>query len=378
MPQLAFIFISGDSYRMSKVLYIVIGCDCDPDRPRFGGTRIDQRLSPHKWRGVSEGIPCLKKLCEKVKDRMGHAPKYTWCVRCDQQIKQIYGSPSWVLSEFLDRWNDLEGQGDEVGWHLHLWRWHEARNCWRQEISDENWICKNMEEGYQSFRKAWGKPPTCLRTGWTFHSNLTMNKANELGITVDFSALPGFSSSLSPDSKRFENYVDWEVTPAFPYHPSSKDYRRPTLNEKESLNLIEIPCSVLESALLSFLDNTVRAFKYKTLSAFKGKIKTFAPLISFNPIVFKGLIERNVLALKTSVKLRHFLVTYFHPDEISLSRRAGLYRLENSGGHIKRNLEELVRACMRHKIDMEFVTAGELGRLLEGPQTREEFLWELK
>ena len=54
----------------NKVLVVVIGCDCDPDRPQYGGVRYDSR-EPLKWRGVREGVQRACEITASIPDDYG-------------------------------------------------------------------------------------------------------------------------------------------------------------------------------------------------------------------------------------------------------------------------------------------------------------------
>ena len=82
---------------MAKTLYIVIGCDTDPDRRDFNDNISGEKLS---WRGMTEGIPETKSAVSHITDYTGKKPVFTWLIRADEQIKCIYGDYGWVLNEY--------------------------------------------------------------------------------------------------------------------------------------------------------------------------------------------------------------------------------------------------------------------------------------
>ena len=116
-----------------KTLYIVIGCDTDPDRAGFIDGIPADTLS---WRGMTEGIPELKSSLKGLTDRQGHEPVFTWLLRVDDQIKAMYGAFNWVLTEHQSFLADLEDSGDELGWHPHFWRQDTQSQSWFQETAD--------------------------------------------------------------------------------------------------------------------------------------------------------------------------------------------------------------------------------------------------
>jgi len=349
--------------RTDNTLYVVIGCDCDPDRPQYGGTRYDSR-APLKWRGVTEGIQRAREIADGIQDDFGNSVRITWCVRSDLQMKEIYGDCAWPYAEFRDLWQSLVDRGDEIAWHPHLWRWSERHGCWYQEIEDETWIGDCLQEGYAALCSRMGRAPITSRMGWEFHNDTTMQAIDELGIKVDFSAVPGRFTRGSADhlGSVFNCYVDWRNTPEKAYVPSASDYRRAPTGNEEALAVTELPMSIFRSRVLRTASHLHRAARAKgwdklkqLFGATNGKIASLKAYATIHPYVFSRLISAKISEAKRNGQA--FLVTAFHADEI-------LERPQRSGwaykaDHFVDNLQLLRDRCASENVRLQFRTAGD-------------------
>lgn len=349
-----------DPSNKDSVLYVVIGCDCDPDRPQYGGVRYDSR-APLRWRGVRDGIRLAREMADEIEDDFGNKPQITWCVRSDLQMHEIYGDCAWPYGEFSDLWQNLSEQGDEIAWHPHLWRWSDEHGCWYQEIEDEGWMRDCLYEGYEALSTRVGHPPTTSRMGWEFHNNLTMRQIDELGIKVDFSAVPGRFTSGHADKwgSMFNCYVDWRNTPEKPYRPSESDYRREAQAGERSLRLTEVPMSTFQSRLLNIGAHLRRAAEAKDWRKLKELLTVSNPstpclkaYITIHPYIFSRLAAAKINEAKEDGHA--LLVTAFHADEM-LGTRVGsvhLYYIK----HLEDNLKWLQRLTAQHGLHLKFMT----------------------
>jgi len=324
-----------------KHLIVIIGADCDPDRPKRRQVNLRKDHITYEWQGIREGIPKIKEGLLQIQAFLDNPLKLTWCVRSDSQMKEIYGSASWCLKEFSSFWKELEKGGDEIGWHLHLWRWDRCHKIWYQEVQDEEWIKGCILEGFRAFKEEWGKPPSSVRMGWIFHNNLTMEEISTLGVKVDFSAIPGLNKIIIA-REHIHDYADWRRTPTYPYHPSSLDYQVPL--KGKSLSLWEIPCMPLCSNCLMW------PYNFRALMSGKNNIlirPIFAATITTFPFLFKRALRR---WLKVNEFRRIiFLATYFHPDELLSSKREFFIK----------NLLCIQKMARLHKREVHFLTASQ-------------------
>ncbi len=343
---------------MAEPLMVLIGCDCDPDRPRYGGVRYDERRAPLKWDGVERGIRYLRESLERVAKNTGIEPKIVFCVRSDMQMAEIYGSASWSVSRHSELWRTLERGSHEIAWHPHLWRWSEGEGCWRQETRDTQWIEDCLEVGFSGFTEALGESPATCHMGWTFHNNTSMSKISRLGVRVDFSASPGvFIEGRSGDAgSAFDNYVDWQGSPLRPFHPSKVDYRRPAKEGEEELPVFEIPKFTIESPVLKKAKDLLSGGKVRARGA---GVAVFLQA-TVRPLLYRRFIKERL----ESAEAEPFFCTYFHPDELLPARprsaRGFLYVRDS----FEKNLVDIINTARQTGRDVRFVTGKEAFRYL--------------
>lgn len=367
--------MSVTTCRDQPVLDVVIGCDCDPDRPVIGGVRYDCR-EPLVWRGVREGIPRAREIANACRDDLGQAIRITWCVRADAQMAELYGDAAWPYGEFAELWRELEACGDEIAWHPHLWRWDDQSGCWYQEIEDAEWIRTCLREGHQALSEQLGRPPLTSRMGWEFHNNVTMQEIAHLGIRVDFSAIPGRYTVGSADrwGSKFNCHVDWRGAPEHPYVPDPADYRRPTRDASGS-SLIEVPMAVFHSIPLgivafgrSLLKARGRGLGRRLLTAPEVITAPLKAYITASPYLFQRLGAKKLQEARRDGQA--VLVTAFHPDELLTDSQgtAG----PSSVTTFAHNLRWLCEAADHSKIALRFINACEFGTREEGTGNVEE------
>ncbi len=345
------------------ILDVVIGCDCDPDRPGYDGARHDTQAAP-KWRGVRDGVARLREIADGVLDDFGNPVRITWCIRSDLQMREIYGDCAWPAERFAALWRDLESAGDELAWHPHVWRWDDSAGCWYQEIEDADWIAECLEAGYGDLSRHLEHPPVTSRMGWEFHNNATMDAVRGLGIRADFSAIPGRHTPGCPDrwGSRFNCHVDWRGTPQEAYQPAKTDYRVPA-DGPEAEDLWELPMSVLHS----------RFFKVARVArkVCRGRIRALRELgncltrrdsaaggnkvyITMPPAFFSRLVAARIRRARERGNAS--LITALHPDEMCVTGR-GITTLYHPR-HLRDNLIGLVRRAHRSGVRVRFTTPG--------------------
>lgn len=343
--------------RRGKTLYVILGCDCDPDRSRYGGTLLETRPADYRWLGITKGIPRLKHMCAELRDRLGQEPKFTWCVRCDEQMRMAYGDSAWPLAKFKQLWNKLEAEGDEISWHLHLWRWSEASNCWYQETEDRAWIDKVVRESHADFVRQWPGGCTSLRMGWVYHSNLTMRLISDLGIQVDFSAVPGQYGIPGRTIKRRRDFADWQIATSDPYFPSVADYRRPAWEGENSHSVLEVPCSVLHSRLWSIANQAARMVKYRTPQPLSLSRPYFGATVSMWPKVFSAMVPQILANSRKAQRSTALLISYFHADELLRESSSRIQTFVYSAENICQNIAYILSKAQDELWEVQFTTA---------------------
>ena len=342
------------------MLKIVICCDVDHDVLGYNipATRFDVYKQKLGWKSINN-VQEIKKICNSIKDSKSNTAKITWFIRSDEHLKIIFNDYAYPLKNFWDLWKQLRHQGDEIGWHPHLWRWSNQNRCWYQEVSDNRWISHCLENGYKEFIEL-TKSVTSVRMGWGFHNNFTMKKINDLGLIADLSASPGLKHSGSPDERgsHFLNCYDWSITPEQPYYPSKQDYRRPVKNNKKSLDILEIPVTTAPKKRTKILiEKTLRlapaSLSKKLLKGTDTKSKQthHSYIANITETHFKHIAEQKLKQAQQNPRSLTNLVTVFHPIELFKPKRSHV---------LEKNLKMLTELSKKLKVPLNFLTATQL------------------
>ncbi|MFZ3382392.1 MAG: hypothetical protein WA144_00555 [Candidatus Methanoperedens sp.] len=334
-----------------KEVKVIICCDTEPDQPQYGGLGYNTHYGMHKWRGIEDGIPKTKEIANSIEDVDGHNAKITWFLRSDNQMNELYGDPAYMARNFMNLWKELESQGDEIGWHPHLWRWNERIKSWYPELYDSRWIENCLEQGYKTFPKQLNL--TSSRMCWNFHNNITMNKMNDLGLKVDVSALPGMKSIKCAHESAHTAYYDWEITDDRPFFPSRSDYRREAKINEKSLNILEIPITYFEISFLWYVKRLLKKMLHPNGGYPIGR-RSEMKIISHD-FFFKHGVDRKFLESKEN-NCSSILNSYFHADELLEKEKfSPILNLQS-------NLRYIAQASKKYGVPFRFLTAKEAAR----------------
>jgi len=309
------------------------------------------------WRGMTEGIGRLKDSLKGLTDRTGREPVFTWLLRVDEQIQRVHGEYGWVLRAHRALLESLESSGDELGWHPHFWRYDERQGHWFQEVGDVGWQVEMLKNAHRDYVSVFPGRARSVRMGWDYHNNRTYQTLEDLGVTVDFSAIPGLRTTRGGTLARSENIFDWYPTPRQPFKPSRADYRRPARAGESTSALLEAPNFVSTSLFWGLISGLQFARKMKDPGQLWQAIRrpTYWINITGRPNLFAPLVTQLKRSLRHLDSGGAFFVTYFHPDEL-LPNRSSLYNLES----VRTNLASILQACSRYNVEPEFIRATQI------------------
>ena len=167
-------------------MLVVIGADVDP---RLPGMRRRPGWDP--WDPLE--------LIPKFEAALGaDLPPITWLLRADDTIRHVTGAFDSCYLTRQDIWTRLRARGHELGWHFHHWTFGATAGGF-----DPNppWLA----DAHAALSRHFAIRAT--RTGWDYCNSGTMRRLANLGITIDFSSLPGQLVWWSIDGERI--LVDW-------------------------------------------------------------------------------------------------------------------------------------------------------------------------
>ncbi|UCG69720.1 MAG: hypothetical protein JSV09_01470 [Thermoplasmata archaeon] len=318
---------------------VIICVDVDPDGLNMPGVKFNQKNANLSWRGLKEKIPKAVEILNSVKDSENNSANISWFIRCDEQLKELYGDHGWLFKNFDYLWKALKERGDELAWHPHFWKWNESKGSWNQEIQDIDWMLRCLENGFKSFQNWSGETPS-VRLGWAYHNNHTMIKLDELGVRTELSAVPGLKSEGKYLSNIFCDCHDWSITTDSPYFPSKEDYR--TTGE-DKLRILEIPTTVSRDPLPYAL------FGMAVDKKFKSPPPKFHLTPLKEPKKFHSIIQSQIRKIKHGAKKKH-IGMYFHPTDLIS---------ENALKIFEKNLGSIPELMKKEKVMFSFDTAKE-------------------
>lgn len=336
------------------IVSVLTICDCDPDRPLYGGVPYSSRKKLI-WHGIENAIFKGLDVVQDYRDTEGSATKVTWCVRCDEQIGELYGDSAWVYKNFSENWKYLREMEHEIGWHPHFWKWNRQHNTWYQCI-EKGFIKKCLIEGYKSIPTMF--KPNSTKMGWAYHSNYSMELLNKLGILVDLSAVPGINNKKYIDRKN--NFLidtsNWLYAPHHPYRPYKKNYQGSNDSNEKKMDIIVIPVTTFTIPYHyhygNQILNLIRAIRKKRIFSWRTcRISTLSPTKLTG--ITKKIIE-NVFVKSKQEGQCQILHSYFHPDELLVE--SGV----NSMANFKKYFQVISTLSKKYGIDYRYVTASEL------------------
>lgn len=218
----------------NRALPLMYGIDVEPD-----GREVD-RAAPD-WRGTVEFFKKLPELRDRLSRIAGQPVVFNWFVRADPQVEIAHGHAGWALQEFAADWKAALAAGDEIGLHMHPWRWDDARSRWVQDHADAEWMTHCLRMALETYQNHFGHPAGSYRGGDHFFNDAVARQLEEAGVRVDYSL------EQLPESERLVPYElgtgvipDMSRVPHHAYRPSTADFRIPDPAKREGLGLMPL------------------------------------------------------------------------------------------------------------------------------------------
>jgi len=336
---------------LETAIYVILGCDTDPDRDYFVKDVSPDSLT---WRGMLEGIPRVKDKLQKLTDGDGKPPVFTWNLRVDHQIKQIYGTYNHILTAHTNFLLGLEKTGDELGWHPHFWCYDEIRKVWYQNYRDVDWQVGMLEKAFAAYQEALPGRARTVRMGWSYHNNRTFAALDKLGVEVDTSGIPGLRIIPPKKQVRLSNFYDWSITPNKPFYPSTVDYRQEAKETERSYSLLEAPNFMAKSFFWGILSGLVLARKMRDMKQIGYALSrpVYMLPITGKPRLFKPMLAQMKRNLRQGDKVIYSSI--LHADEL-IENVHPVYSLEN----MQENIRSILELADRMDAKVKYIKACE-------------------
>jgi hypothetical protein len=193
----------------------------------------------------------LRYLRQRLSEITRAPAQFSWHLRVDPQIEGSYGSANWALTRFRGELNALMSEGDELGIHPHMWRWHEGRGAWFNDYEDEDWVERCIQVSVDAFSEAFGRPPRLVRFGDHWLAQRALVLASSLGLEYDLTIERG-TRGRGPSWGDRGRMPDYRVVPAVPYRPSALSFL--AQSDQEMLPIWLVPAQTYVSGLRAVLD----------------------------------------------------------------------------------------------------------------------------
>ena len=246
-----------------RAIPTVLGVDVEPD-----ARTVD--LSDPSWRGAVSFFAKISELRELVNTTTGGMPwRITWFPRADPQVEKANGSATWALEHFAKDWEAAKAAGDEIGLHMHPWRWDVQHGGWCQDHANEAWVLECVHSSIAAYRKVFGATPASYRGGDRYLSNAVVRALEEEGVIVDLTLEKMPEVERLVETERGTGIIpDGSCVPLQAYRPSCEDFRTPNPNKKSGLGMLPLtayahgslspwcPNTLFENALDQLLDES--------------------------------------------------------------------------------------------------------------------------
>ena len=200
-------------------ILIIIDCEPDPRRP--------QPETADRWLGFENLFGFLSEQRQLLAERTSSPARFSWFWRMDPQIEVVYGSARWPIETYGSLIKTAEEHGDEVGLHIHGWRWDAAPAKWVVDHGNDAWMEHCIRSSFSEFERSFNRRCETVRMGDGWYSNQATAMLERQGARIDLTLEPDMPAtpSLVQEETATGLIPDRSGVPHKVYHPSLRDFR---------------------------------------------------------------------------------------------------------------------------------------------------------
>lgn len=229
---------SNNVQRRSVLLLIDVEPDARKTRGGLGG-----------WEGTRKAQEHLQQFRRQLEDQTKARVEFNWFLRADPQIRKTWGKTDWVAEACPQLLRTIAGAGDYCGIHPHLWRWHERRGEWYNDLNDPEWTAECLHASIEAFRGMFDRPPEACRFGDRWLNQHAVDLMQASGIRYDLTIEPGLPDEVIFDDPYATGRLpDYRGTPREPYQPSPGNFMVPDRGEGTRSSLWMVPLTTTPPA----------------------------------------------------------------------------------------------------------------------------------
>lgn len=215
---------------------VILSIDVEPDE-----FYID-RNNPKPWAGYEYTHDYLNTFRKHLEETTNKPVHFNWFLRMDPQIAESYDSATWIADRYPDYLEELRTAGDELGFHVHTYRWSAQDDGWVDDCGNSEWVSECLQSSAEAYQQTFGNPGRALRFGNFWLSTRSVNEAESLGVHYDLTIEPGLASVAHSGGKPIASPTPaYHRVPRKPYQPSTNDFRQPLMGtDRRTISMIPL------------------------------------------------------------------------------------------------------------------------------------------
>lgn len=258
-------------------LPVLLCIDVEPDEFFIEHDRTEP------WRGYEAAVEWAGQVRGGLSGEGGPA-RFTWVLRMDHQVAEVYGHADWVVRHYPGLLASLVDAGDDIGLHAHAYRWDPTERAWIVDHGNQAWVEECLETSFGAFAQAFGRPCTTFRAGDRWMNHATMVWLERHGVRFDLTVEPGHPAlpSYHPGERFTGSLPDYTYVPVHPYHPDGEDFRREDRGGASPLWVIPMTTAAVQA-------RWIRRVYYRLFRPWRTGVWT--AMLSNEPVLFDRIIS---------------------------------------------------------------------------------------
>jgi glycosyltransferase involved in cell wall biosynthesis len=235
---------------------VILAVDIEPDR------RVVTRR-PEPLLGFEKLLTLMAPLRDQLAAVVGAPVNLTWLLRMDPQIVEAYGSSTALAEMYGRELTELETAGDEIGLHIHCWRW---QGHWIEDSADIGWLEHCTDVALRGYVDAFDRQCRASSNGDRIMWNRLYRQLDDAGVVADITIEPGLGAVRRQVGSEVATgwLPDVRTAPTHAYRPARRDFRLPDPTRTEGLVMLpQVPG--VSISLVPVGDRLVPTGTYETL-----------------------------------------------------------------------------------------------------------------
>lgn len=276
---------------------VTLCIDVEPDKP------FNHRSNPVPWKGYQRAVDLFSAFRPELETLTAAPVHLSWFYRMDPQIEEIHGDPGWVIANYPDQLATLSSANDELGLHVHPFRWNNDADTWIQDYGNQSWVEHSVRMAFENFSRELNRACVSFRFGDRWMNNRTFRLLESLGVRYDM--------TLEPGSRKMSSYhgsiphtgfiPDQRKVPQEIYHPAKSNYQKSDASRTDGPFVIPVSTAPihLASGTVYRKPAAYKRLYYRLINPERVGNWTHTLNISAEPPVFRSVLNHHLRTLKS-------------------------------------------------------------------------------